>query len=239
MGPPAIRALGRPVWTLVALSHLAPIDRASVVRREVVLCAEGAPVGCCRAVIDVMCLSPKGFFGRGREAVIALDGCNIPQSNPAASPRCSAIAAFSTPGGGGALGRGEGVSEANAARFQGVRKCWGSDDVYCSGPAADSGHPRMARAIHGWPGVRGWPANGGPSTDSADGLAFPTKMKTFWVIKYLNIYSTNSYVSITASPCLPLPTSPTLNFSFCIGISITQGIVPVKPHSAFSVPFFL
>ena len=25
----------------------------------------------------------------------------------------------------------------------------------------------------------------------ADGLAFPTKMKTFWVIKYLNIYSTN------------------------------------------------
>ena len=30
-----------------------------------------------------------------------------------------------------------------------------------------------------------------PSTDSPDGLAFPTKMKTFWVIKYLNIYSTN------------------------------------------------
>ena len=39
-------------------------------------------------------------------------------------------------------------------------------------------------------------ANGGsrPSMDgltSTDGLAFPTKMKTFWVIKYLNIYSTN------------------------------------------------
>ena len=43
-------------------------------------------------------------------------------------------------------------------------------------------------AIRGWPGVRGWPGNGGPS---ADGLASPTKMKTFWVIKYLNIYSTN------------------------------------------------
>ena len=25
---------------------------------------------------------------------------------------------------------------------------------------------------------------------SADGLASPTKMKTFWAIKYLNIYST-------------------------------------------------
>ena len=39
-------------------------------------------------------------------------------------------------------------------------------------------------------------ANGGPrpSMDglaSTDGLASPTKMKTFWVIKYLNIYSTN------------------------------------------------
>ena len=33
--------------------------------------------------------------------------------------------------------------------------------------------------------------NGGPSTDSADGLVSPNKMKTFWVIKYLNIYSTN------------------------------------------------
>ena len=27
----------------------------------------------------------------------------------------------------------------------------------CSGPVADPGHPRMARAIHGWPGVRDWP----------------------------------------------------------------------------------
>ena len=33
-------------------------------------------------------------------------------------------------------------------------------------------------------------ANRGPRP-SADGLASPTKMKTFWVIKYLNIYSTN------------------------------------------------
>ena len=33
-------------------------------------------------------------------------------------------------------------------------------------------------------------ANGG-SRPSMDGLASPTKMKTFWVIKYLNIYSTN------------------------------------------------
>ena len=38
------------------------------------------------------------------------------------------------------------------------------------------------------PGIRGWPGYGGPS---ADGLASPTKMKTFWVVKYLNIYSTN------------------------------------------------
>ena len=30
----------------------------------------------------------------------------------------------------------------------------------------------------------------GPTTESADGLAFLTKMKTFWVIKYLIIYST-------------------------------------------------
>ena len=33
-------------------------------------------------------------------------------------------------------------------------------------------------------------ANGG-FRPSMDGLAFPTKIKTFWVIKYLNIYSTN------------------------------------------------
>ena len=55
-----------------------------------------------------------------------------------------------------------------------------------------------------WPGVvRGgvlFGANRGPrpSVDGlvsmdglGDGLAFPNKMKTFWVIKYLNIYSTN------------------------------------------------
>ena len=42
------------------------------------------------------------------------------------------------------------------------------------------------------PGVRGWPGNSGPSTESANGLAFPTKAKTFWVIKYLNIYPTNN-----------------------------------------------
>ena len=39
----------------------------------------------------------------------------------------------------------------------------------------------------------GWPGYGGPSTDSADGLASLIKMKTFWVIKYLNIYSTNKW----------------------------------------------
>ena len=33
-------------------------------------------------------------------------------------------------------------------------------------------------------------ANRGPRP-SADGLASPINMKTFWVIKYLNIYSTN------------------------------------------------
>ena len=32
------------------------------------------------------------------------------------------------------------------------------------------------QAIRGWPGVRDWPGNSGPS---ADGLAFPTKTKTF------------------------------------------------------------
>ena len=31
------------------------------------------------------------------------------------------------------------------------------------------------------------------ATDSANGLAFPTKVKTFWVIKYLNIYSANKW----------------------------------------------
>ena len=30
-----------------------------------------------------------------------------------------------------------------------------------------------------------------PSVVSVDGLPPPTKMKTFWEIKYLNIYSTN------------------------------------------------
>ena len=40
------------------------------------------------------------------------------------------------------------------------------------------GQPRT-QAIRGWPGP------------SVDGLASPTEMKTFWVIKYLNIYSTN------------------------------------------------
>ena len=49
---------------------------------------------------------------------------------------------------------------------------------------ANSRHPRMARAIHG-------SCHLSTSTDFADGLAFPTKMKTFWVIKYLSIYSTN------------------------------------------------
>ena len=43
-------------------------------------------------------------------------------------------------------------------------------------------------ANRGWPGIRGWPGYGGPS---ADGLVSLTKMKTFWVIKYLNIYSIN------------------------------------------------
>ena len=45
----------------------------------------------------------------------------------------------------------------------------------CSGPVADPGHPRMARAIHGWPGVRDWPGKTGPS---ADGLATITNPKT-------------------------------------------------------------
>ena len=56
----------------------------------------------------------------------------------------------------------------------------------CSGPTRDPGHPWMARCP--W---MAWQYSSGPSTDFPDGLAFPTKMKTFWVIKYLNIYSTN------------------------------------------------
>ena len=33
----------------------------------------------------------------------------------------------------------------------------GRGGLMCSGPTADPGHPRMGRAIRGWPGVRGWP----------------------------------------------------------------------------------
>ena len=51
-----------------------------------------------------------------------------------------------------------------------------ASNEWCSGPTVDPGH------LFG--------ANRGPRP-SADGLASPTKMKTFWVIKYLNIYSTN------------------------------------------------
>ena len=50
MGSPAVRALGRPMWARVALTHLASLDGASVVGREVVLHAEGAPGRCGQAV---------------------------------------------------------------------------------------------------------------------------------------------------------------------------------------------
>ena len=50
MGSPAIRALGHPAWARVALTHLTSLDGASVVGREVVLRAEGAPGGCCQAM---------------------------------------------------------------------------------------------------------------------------------------------------------------------------------------------
>ena len=35
----------------------------------------------------------------------------------------------------------------------------------CSGPVTDPGHPRMARAIHRWPGIREWPGDTGPFAD--------------------------------------------------------------------------
>ena len=35
----------------------------------------------------------------------------------------------------------------------------------CSGPTRDPGHPRMARAIHGWPDIPGWPGYGRPTVD--------------------------------------------------------------------------
>ena len=54
------------------------------------------------------------------------------------------------------------------------------------GPPAISRHPRMTRAING-------SCHFSTSTDSADGLVFPTKMKTFRVIKYLNIYFTDKW----------------------------------------------
>ena len=49
-------------------------------------------------------------------------------------------------------------------------------------------HRRFIVAVFGQGGLFG--ANGG-SRPSMDGLASPTKMKTFWAIKYLSIYSTN------------------------------------------------
>ena len=50
MGLPAIRAFGRPAWARVALPHLAPLDRALVVGREVFACTEGALGGRGQAV---------------------------------------------------------------------------------------------------------------------------------------------------------------------------------------------
>ena len=47
------------------------------------------------------------------------------------------------------------------------------------GPVADPGHPRMARAIYGWLGVRDWPGNGGPFAESATGLATIQKSKNY------------------------------------------------------------
>ena len=78
-----------------------------------------------------------------------------------------------------------------AGRSALLLKKWGVGQNPSIGNGLVPGQPRT-QAIHGWPGVRGWPGNGGPSTESADGLAFLTEMKTFWVIKYLNIYSTNT-----------------------------------------------
>ena len=54
--------------------------------------------------------------------------------------------------------------------------------------AAESGHVRGQLATQAdW----GWPGPTVVGLASTVGLASPTKMKTFWVIKYLNIYSTN------------------------------------------------
>ena len=50
--------------------------------------------------------------------------------------------------------------------------------AHTSAYPAVPGQPR-AQVIRGWPGVRRWPGNSGPSTESADGLAFPTKTKNF------------------------------------------------------------
>ena len=41
----------------------------------------------------------------------------------------------------------------------------GEGQAICSGPVADPGHPRMARAIRGWPGIRDWPGKTGPVAD--------------------------------------------------------------------------
>ena len=51
--------------------------------------------------------------------------------------------------------------------------------LLCSGPVADPGHLRMARAIHGWPGIRDWPGDGGLFAESATGLATIQKSKNY------------------------------------------------------------
>ena len=60
----------------------------------------------------------------------------------------------------------------------------GNSDSLCGCVASRKLEPKIEGPGH----VFG--ANRGPRS-SADGLAFSTKMKTFWVIKYLNVHSTN------------------------------------------------
>ena len=48
MAPPAVHALGRPVWARVTLPHSASLDGTPAVGREVSPRAEGAPGACCQ-----------------------------------------------------------------------------------------------------------------------------------------------------------------------------------------------
>ena len=85
MGTPAIRTPGRPVWARVVLTHLALLDGASVVGREVVPRAKGAP-GACGQAVESGVLPPAASAAESVWAPRLLEGVDLvpasEQSNP-------------------------------------------------------------------------------------------------------------------------------------------------------------